>query len=313
MSEPIKKRAAIVGLFIIIGLLFLVGGVLTIGNLHSTFSKKMTISTIFSDVNGLQAGNNIWFSGVKIGTVKKLEFYGKSQVKVIMNINIASRQYIRKDAKVKISTDGLIGNKILVIYGGTSASMEVEEGDTLNNESILNTEDIMNTLQQNNLNILILTKKLVNGEGTVGKLLNNDSIYYSLFATINSLKQASAHAQILIAALTNFSEKMNKKGNLMNNLVTDTIVFNSLKSSVLKIHSIADTATLVVNNLKEMSDNRKSPVGVLLHDEQTGADIKTTIVNLKSSSEKLDQDLEGLQHSFLLRKYFKKEAKKKEK
>jgi phospholipid/cholesterol/gamma-HCH transport system substrate-binding protein len=313
MNEPNKKRATIVGLFIIIGLIILVGGVLTIGNLHSTFQKKMTVSTIFNDVNGLQAGNNIWFSGVKIGTVKKLEFYGKSQVKVIMNININSRQYIRKDAKVKISSDGLIGNKILVIYGGSSFVAEVEEGDTLGNETMLNTDEILATLQQNNLNVLKLTTKLAEGEGTIGKLINNDSIYYSLFATINSLKLASAHAQTLIASLATFTDKLNKKGTLANDLVSDTSIFYSLKSSVLKIQTIADTATVVVNNLKEVTGNTKSPVGVLLHDEATGADLKSTISNLKSSSEKLDQDLEGLQHSFLLRKYFKKEAKNKKK
>jgi phospholipid/cholesterol/gamma-HCH transport system substrate-binding protein len=310
MNESLNKRAIVVGIFIIIGLLFLVGGIMTIGNLHSTFSKKMTISTVFGDVNGLNTGNNIWFSGVKIGAVKKLEFYGKSEVKVIMNINIESKQYIRKDAKVKISTDGLIGNKILVIYGGTSSAPEIEEGDTLSNETMLSTEDIMKTLQQNNLNILSITKKMAEGEGTIGKLLNNDSIYNSISATTKSLQTASANAQILIASLANFSSKLNKNGTLANALVTDTLVFNSLKASVLKIQSIADTATVFVNNLKEASHNSKSPVGILLHDEQAGADLKTTIYNLNNSSEKLNKDLEALQHTFLLRGYFKKESKK---
>ena len=313
MNEPVNRRATIVGLFIIVGILFLIGGILTIGNLHSTFSKKMSISTVFGNVNGLQPGNNIWFSGVKIGAVKKIEFYGKSQVKVIMNINIESRQYIRKDAKVKISTDGLIGNKILVIYGGTSSAQEIEEGDTLGNEPLLSTEDIMNTLQQNNLNILAITKKLANGEGTIGKLLKSDSIYNSIAATANSLQTASAKSQILIASLANFSAKMNKDGTLANDLVTDTIVFNSMKASVLKLQNIADTTTAFVNNLKVASENTKSPVGVMMHDEQTGANLKTTISNLESSSKKLDQNLEALQHSFLLRKYFKKEEKKNEK
>src|SRR5665811_696918 len=103
MNEPINKRPIIVGVFIIIGLFFLIGGVMIVGNLHSTFTNKISVSTVFGDVNGLHSGNNIWFSGVKIGTVKKIEFYGKSQVKVIMHINIESQQYIRKDAKVKIS------------------------------------------------------------------------------------------------------------------------------------------------------------------------------------------------------------------
>ncbi len=310
MSESVNKRTIGVGVFIIIGLLLLVGGIMTIGNLHSTFQKKMTVSTVFGDINGLVAGNNIWFSGVKIGTVKKTEFYGKSQVKVIMNINIESQQYIRKDAKVKVSTDGFIGNKILVIYGGTPIVPEVEEGDELANEVMLTTEEIMNTFQKNNLNVLALTQKLTNGQGTIGKLINDETVYNSIASTTSSLQQASANAEMLITSLSNFSAKLNKKGTLANELVTDTIVFKSLKGSVFKLQSIADTAAVFVSNLKQAGSNTQSPVGILLHDEQTGTNLKLMIGNLESSSRKLDKDLEGLQHSFLLKRYFKKEAKK---
>jgi len=309
MNEPVNKRATVVGIFILLAILLLIGSILTIGNLHSTFSRKMTISTLFSDVNGLHEGNNIWFSGVKIGTVKKMELYGKSKVRVVMNINVESQQYIRKDATVKMSTDGLIGNKILVIDGGSSMVPEIEEGDTLLNETILSTEDMMKTLQQNNLNILVLTQKLAKGEGTIGKLLQNDSMYYKLFATIHSVESASDKAQTILASLATFTEKINKKGNLANNLVTDTLLFYSLNKSVLKLQNIADTATVFIENLKKASTNTKSPIGVLLHDEQSATSLKTTISNLESSSVKLDQNLEALQHSFLLKKYFKKKGK----
>lgn len=314
MNEPRNKRGIWVGVFIIVGLLFLVGGVLTIGNLHSTFQRKFTISTIFGDVNGLQAGNNIWFSGVKIGTVKKIEFYDKSQVKVIMNIEIADKQYIRKDAKVKISTDGLIGNKILVIYGGSSSAPEVEEGDELENEAQLSTETIMETLQKNNMNILALTERLAKGEGTIGKLLYNDSIYNSIAATTNSLQVASAKAQELINSLAQFTAKLDDEGTLANELVTDTVVFNSMKASIVQLQQIADTASVFVSNLKTASENPKTPVGVMLHDEQAGASLKASILTLETSSKKLDQDLEALQSSILLRRGIKKqqkEAKKK--
>jgi len=313
MKESINKRGIGVGFFIIIGLLFLVGGVMTIGNLHSTFQKKMTISTIFGDINGLQTGNNIWFSGVKIGTVKKIEFYGDRQVKVLMNINIESKQYIRKDAKVKIGSDGLIGNKILVIYGGSELAQEVEHGDTLANETALSTEEIMNTFQQNNLNVLALTKKIANGEGSIGKLINSDSIYNTIAATTRSLQKASANAQILINSLADFTAKLNNKGTLANELVSDTLLFKSLRNSAFQINKVADTATVLINNLKMASQNPKSPIGVLLQDEKAGADLKNIIINLESSSKKLDADLEAIQHNFLFRRYFKKKGNKNEK
>lgn len=313
MNEISNKHTSIVGLFIFIGLLLLVGGVLFIGNLHSTFSNKIQISTIFEDVSGLTSGNNIWFSGVKIGTVKNTEFYGESKVKVIININKDSKQYIRRDAKVKIGSDGLIGNKILIIYGGTYTSPEIQDGDTLANESILTADDIMSTLQQNNLNILKLTQKIADGEGTIGKLINNDSVFDNIYAITKSLKLTSVKAETLVASLASFSEKMNTKGTLANDIVTDTTVFKSFKLAVANIKDISDTAVVVINQIKGISADTKSPMGVFLHDEKAGSDLKSTLKNLNYGSEKLDKNLEALQHSFLFRRFFKKEKEKKEK
>ncbi|CAN5179989.1 hypothetical protein BH09BAC5_BH09BAC5_03060 [soil metagenome] len=310
MGESISKRPVVVGTFILVGLLFLVGGILTIGNLHSTFEKKMTVSTIFEDVNGLMPGNNIWFSGVKIGTVKRMDFYGKSQVRVVMNIDVNSKQYIRKDAKVKISTDGLIGNKILVIYGGTSTVEQVEEGDTLTNLKMLSTEDIMETFQQNNLNILAITKKLADGQGTIGRLMNSDSIYNNIAATTRSLQLASANAQVLIASLSTFSSKLNKEGTLANDLVSDTTIFKSIQVSVAELQKISDSAGVFVNTLKEASVNPNTPVGILMHDEQSGANIKTSISNINTLTATLNKDIATLENNIIFRRALKKQVKK---
>ena len=174
MNESPNKRAVIVGLFVFIGLIFFLAGILIVGNLRETFNRKMELVSLFDDISGLQPGNNIWFSGVKIGTVSSLNFHGKSQVEVNMNVAISAQKYIRKDAKVKISNDGLIGNKILVIYGGTEEFAQVQEGDTLEVEKTFTSEDMINTAQENNKNILAITndvkaitKKLAAGEGSI--------------------------------------------------------------------------------------------------------------------------------------------------
>ena len=323
MENSPNKRAIIVGAFILVGVAFLIAGILLIGNLHETFKTKMQVLAYFDDVKGLEKGNNIWFSGVKIGTIKNLHFIGKSKVEVTLNIETKVQQYIRKDAKVKIATDGLIGNKILVIYDGTEGYAEVQEGDVLTVEKTISTEDMMATLQKNNDNILVITtgfkditndfkaisKKLTTNDGTIGKLLNDNVLYDNINTTTLSLKNASAKAQLMVDELNNFSVGLNKKGNLANELINDTVVFNSIKSSVLQLQKIADTANVFISNLKETSNNPNTSIGVLLHDEQAGAYLKGTIKNLESGSKKLDEDLEALQHSFLLRCFFRKKAK----
>ncbi len=316
MNESPNKRAVIVGVFVFAGLIFLLAAVLIVGNLRETFNRKMELVSLFDDISGLQPGNNVWFSGVKIGTVSSLNFHGKSQVEVNMNVAISAQKYIRKDAKVKLSNDGLIGNKILVIYGGTEEFAQVQEGDTLEVEKTFTSEDMINTAQENNKNILAITndvkaitKKLAAGEGSVGKLLDDSLMYTNINATIVSLQKASVKAQQMLASLADFSSNLNKKGTLANELTTDTLVFKSVKASVLQLQQMADTATVFIGNLKQASTNPNSAIGVLLHDEESGIRLKETLKNLESSSKKLDEDLEAAQHNFLLRGFFKKKAK----
>jgi len=317
MEQSSNKRGVLVGVFVFLGIVFLIGGVLVVGNLHETFIKKMSVITLFDDVSGLQVGNNIWFSGVKVGMVKKVEFYGK-QVKVTMKIEEKAQQYIRKDAKVKIATDGLIGNRIIVIYGGTAQVPQVEEDDTLEVEKTLSTEDMMNTFQENNKNFLEITtdfknitKKIANGEGSIGKLLNDESIYNSMNATTLYLQKAALDANRLISSLAAYTSNMHKKGTLAHELISDTSVFRSIRESAVQLQQIADEGKAFVAELNKASKNPKSAVGVLLHDEASGASLKATIKSLESTSAKLDKNMEALQSNFLFRKGIKKQAKAK--
>ncbi len=68
----------------------------------------------------------------------------------------------------------------------------------------------------------------------------------------------------------------------------------------------------LTNNLKIESNDlnsNESAIGILLHDDTSAASLKTTLKNLETSTAKLDENMEALQHSFLLRGFFKKKAK----
>jgi len=330
MKSTSNRRAAIVGIFILLGLAIFIVTILTLGSQKKTFESSITVKSFFDDVNGLQKGNNIWFSGVKVGTVKKVTLTGKGKVEVDMNIESHSRQFIRKDAKAKISTDGLIGNKIIEIYGGTLNAGEIESGDLLGNTKLLSTDAMMNTLSKNNDNLFeitndfkVISNRLVAGEGSVGKLLSNDSVANEINATTLILKKAAENLEKLAYNVSAYTAKLSTKGSLANDLITDTVVFNRLRATVSQLQEVTATSKEVINNLNASSNtlnngmntlnnslnNKNTPLGMLLNDQKSAANIKVILKNLNSSSQKLDEDLEALQHNFLFRGFFRKKAK----
>jgi phospholipid/cholesterol/gamma-HCH transport system substrate-binding protein len=320
METSTRKRSITVGLFVIVGILIFVVGILTIGSMKKVFATSISVKTIFHDVNGLKAGNNVWYSGVKIGTVKKISFLDNEQVEVILNIEEKSQEFVRKNAKAKISTDGLIGNKIIVIYGGTQKVPAIEEGDQLAVEKIESTEEMLAVLSENNKNLLGITsafktisKNILKGKGTVGMLLNDERLYNDVDQTLSALRKASVNAQVMTASLSGFTAKLNEKGGLANDFVTDTVIMRDIRTTIVKLNETVSSANVMVNNLKSttasLNSNTTSPLGVLLHDEKTASNLKGTLQNLESSTEKLDENMEALRSNFLFRRYFKKKAK----
>jgi phospholipid/cholesterol/gamma-HCH transport system substrate-binding protein len=318
MKSTHNRRSVIVGLFLLISLLILASGVLMIGRLHNSFVSKFNIYCVFDQVGGLQKGNNIWLSGVKIGTIGSVRFTGKSQVEVTMKIENEARPYVRKDARAKISTDGLIGNKIVVISVGSDDAPCVTEGDTIAYEKALSTDDMMITLQENNNNLVSITadfkeisRKISAGEGTIGKLLIDDSLYTSVGMTVAELKKAAVNTERLTASLSEYGNKINREGSLTNDIATDTVVFESLRRAITELQQIAVTASAITTDLKKTTGKlgtSSSPAGVLLSDEAAAANLRETLKYLESSSRKLNEDLEALQHNFLLKGYFRKKA-----
>lgn len=323
MRSTGNRRAIIVGIFIVIGLAIFIWAILTLGSQKNTFEKSIGIKTYFQNVSGLQKGNNIWYSGVKVGTVEKIALIENGKVEVDININEKSVPYIHKNAKAKLSTDGLIGNKIIEIYGGSAQAPRISEGDVLNNDELLSTDAMMSTLSKNNDNLLAITdnfkvisNKMAEGKGSIGKLLNDETFADEITKIVAILKNASSNLQQLSANVNHYTARLNDSGTLANDLVSDTVIFSKLRSTVGKLQQMADKSNEVVgslqgaaNTVNEGLKNPNTPAGMLLGDEKTAASLKITMQNLQSASVKLNEDLEAVQHNFLLRGFFKKKAK----
>ncbi len=323
MSTNSNRRSIVVGIFITIGIVIFLVGIFTLGGQQKTFVSAVNLTASFDDVSGLQQGNNVWFSGVKIGTVKKISFAGNAQVKVLMHIDKKAQDFIRKDSKVKIGSDGLIGNKIIIIYGGSPTFPPIENNDSLGVQASLSTDDIMATLQKNNENLLtitsdfkIISKRLTDGEGTMGALLSDKTLFKSLQATAANLQLAARNSQKLTNDLSGYTAKLQSPGSLAAGLVNDTMILKNLQSAMLQLHDAAgktNSFTEQLTSAGKQLNNPNNTLGLLLYDEKTAARLKNTMDNLNTGSIKLNDDLEAAQHNFLLRGFFRKKAKQDEK
>lgn len=318
-----NKRTVIVGIFVFIGIAILVTGILTLGGQQKKFVKAIQLKTVFDDIGGLQTGNNIWYSGVKIGTVKKINFYGDSQVEVEMNIEKSVASFIRKDSKATISSDGLIGNKIIVIFGGSTEVPEVEDGDRLEAVMPLDTDKMMETLQVNNENLVeitenlkVLTGKIAEGKGIVGAAMTDSLLADNFKAIMTNLNRAATNSNKIVSELNTFASKLNRQGYLFNDLATDTTIIKELKSSMASLNATTANAEQLTVQLKGVADKLNSTdnsVGMLLNDPDFAESLKSTLENTDSATYKLNKGMEALEYTWPFNKGFKRKAKAEQK
>ncbi len=319
MSAKQTRRPIIVGIFIALGLAILVTGVLVLGGQQKRFVRTVQVLAIFNDVSGLKVGDNVWFSGVKIGTVRRIRFVSNAAVEVDLNIEEKSREFIRKDARCQIGSDGLIGNKVVTIIGGSQRMAAIEAGDRLQTQTAMGSEQLLDTLQITNrklLSIMTQVQQIVGqvsrGQGAAGALLTDPALAGQMRATVASLETAATNANRMSGTLATFTDKLNTRGTLAHELVTDTTVFNNLRASARELRRASTSAVGITDNARRLTDKLNSTdnaLGSLLNDPLVNRNVQRTLQNLESGSKKLDDDLEAAQHNILLRGFFRRREK----
>jgi phospholipid/cholesterol/gamma-HCH transport system substrate-binding protein len=322
MRAEKNKRTVTVGLFILVGLIILIVAIFALGGQKRTFAPSITAYAVFDNVNGLVKGDNVFFSGVKVGTVKDVEFFGASQVRVTMTIDKRVQEYIRSDAKARIGSEGLIGNKIVVIYEGSPAAGIVQSGQELQVDKTVSTEDIISSLQENNRNLVEITndiktvsRRLAEGQGTLGALLTNDTLFQSLKATMANLQMAARNSAQLTNSIAAYTAKLQEPGTLADGLVNDTVIMTNLHNAVTQINKASEDTRTFTQSLQEAGEKLRAgnnAAGLLLNDSVVAIQLRESVANLNSSSIKLDDNLEAMQHNFLLRGFFRKRARQEE-
>lgn len=193
------------GIFISIGIVMFILGIYFIGERQQLFRSTFRVSGVFKDVAGLQAGNNVRFSGVNVGTIDNINIVSDTAVVVNILIDENTREFIKKDAVASIGSEGLMGNKILIISPGTGGKMKIEDNDTVKTVQPINMDDVLISLKttiDNTSNITYdlskITSSIQSGKGTIGKLLMDPTYAKNFDSTFVNLKEGSAGFKILM-------------------------------------------------------------------------------------------------------------------
>jgi len=230
-----------IGVFAMAGLAVLVIGIFLIGNKKGMFSSTFHVHGMFKNVNGLQVGNNARFAGINVGVVEAIEIVNDTTVKVQLSLNQDVQKFIKKDAKLSIGSDGLMGDKLVLISpGGATTTEIIKNGDQMVGVNPFDVDRMIKKItgiadDAGNLiaGLSEIVGKVNHGKGSIGRLLNNDKMAKDLEGTVNQAKttMANVHATTttlntdLKAAQSNFLLRgfFNKKKKKLEKARQDSI------------------------------------------------------------------------------------------
>lgn len=187
-----------VGMFVVVGLVLLVAALFFLGKQKNLFGSVFHIKSIFNNVGGLKMGNNVRFGGINVGTVDGIYLVTDTSVMVDMVVQENVRKFIKKDATAGIGSEGLMGDKVVVITPGSIDQQPVIENAVLVSRAPVETDQILSSLKTSADNAAIITRdlasissKINNGRGTLSRLISDSSFSNNLNKTVVNLKQGS--------------------------------------------------------------------------------------------------------------------------
>jgi phospholipid/cholesterol/gamma-HCH transport system substrate-binding protein len=318
MENQDINRSLKLGAFVLGGIVLFLGSVFYLGREGNLFNRTFMVSAIFKNVEGLKEGDNVWLSGVKIGMVKHVVIVSEGKVIVTLSLKDKQNEFIKKDATAFVGSDGFVGNKIVVIRPGT-ADQTIVENDTINSLSPTDTQELFNLAKEIGMStrsitddLKLISARLNKGEGIFGELLHDGPVSDDLRRTIATLKSTGENANQISVDTKKLLAEINTGGGLITKLITDTAYAQSFEMTLQNINRASASSKKVTEDLQRVTakmNDGDNVLGVLLTDTIFAQKLRGTLDNTKSATFKLDENMEALQHSFPLKRYFKKKRK----
>jgi len=186
-----------VGALILVALIILGIAILKLGQSGNLFGKRYHLVSFVGNVSGLRIGGPVTIAGQLAGSIDDIKFLPPDadtarNLKIVLQVNQSLQTQVRTDSRAKIKTQGLLGDKVLDISVGTPKNRPLHEGDTLliapavDYEAVVQqASGIMGQVADVTRDLKRVTDQINRGQGTLGQLLTNRTLYDQLNATLD--------------------------------------------------------------------------------------------------------------------------------
>ncbi|HHS50849.1 MAG TPA: MCE family protein [candidate division Zixibacteria bacterium] len=242
MARPVLKttpaQKASIGGLIVVALLILGVAILILGGEQGFLSNRYQLMARFERISGLQSGAPVWLAGQRVGYVSQIEFVRGVEervfIDVTMQINSQFKDLIRDDSEARIGTLGLLGDKFVGISLGSPGATELSDGDYVQTDNPIDFEELIqkgvetfDDLAEGGKSLKSIAAKIDDGEGTIGKLINDPSLYMD------------------IARLTKLTEKIvgkiDRNEGTVGRLFNDDELYDEMIATVGDVRELVDS------------------------------------------------------------------------
>jgi phospholipid/cholesterol/gamma-HCH transport system substrate-binding protein len=297
-----RRRLFKLGIFVAAGLFILILAIYYLGRQQNIFGSGITVYAEFSNIKGLQIGNNVRFLGTNSGFVSGISIKNDSTIVVQITINRYMSQYIRKNSIVEIQNEGIMGSKILEIYPGSGEFNTIEEGNLLPSRTTLSMEELFSSLEgtvENSTraseNLMRMSEQILQGEGTLGMLLQDSDMTRRLEELSLNLLRISNEASEAMARLNSPESDI---GRLLHDDGYSRQLENTLQGVDTLMENLRNTSS-EIRNAAEALNQGDGILSRLLHDTILAKQADTTILNLNHAIENLTETSEVIRRSWI--------------
>lgn len=306
------------GLLVIAGILFLVFTLYMIGKNQNLFGSTFTVIAVVDNVSGLVPGNNVRFKGMNVGTVRSINMENDSSIFVTLLVQNNMKPFIKKNALTTINTDGLMGNKLIQIIPQPGLAENISEGDTIFAQQGIDTGELLHKLENTGthlektfFNLASVAEKL-NNSNEFWKMLSDSSLTEEIKQSIHQIRLAGTNAAEMARTGKSMLSNLERGEGLVDKVFTDAVMADNFAASIEHLMDVSKQATEIAMEIKQVLwdlESGKGTAGMVLQDSVLRESVRNIVANVEESTAGLNENMEALKHSFLLRGYFRRQER----